>query len=1083
MFKKIKYGIRKLSVGLASIAIASMFIGVSPSVQARQQTEPSLTTHPSSNRKEANLLSISYADLTAIEQTLIRSERLIEVTEQTYILVYKPSSVSSKESHLPKTSSIEDYNLLLLGIGSLATLLFVVKKRKTTALILLLGASLVSTSSHMMSADEALQFLSLSSVTVPTSNQLTVGDIKNYDYVGYIPLSALPMDSAVRLYANKILKEEGEPRDVQPTPNPPSEPPVVTEAPPTPPVVSEPKDEQPPTPPVVTEAPPAPPAVSEPKDEKPSVPPVVTEAPPAPPAVSEPKDEKPSVPPVVTEAPPAPPSDSKPKDEAPSIPPVVTEAPPVDSEPKDEQPPTPPVVTEEPPKPPVDSETTEDESVSPDDPKLRLETIERVMDSYKNLDYHSEEIYRAAGYRNKRPDYSHLDSLQLQDSFERVKQTLDLVIPMLIDSTPSDMALQEKEEYLLTHKASILLGLAYLDRWYSIPLSEQRLLKDTVLEYVKHSSESLPIWLVTLGNQSIDDPYLPENTAHLFESRFAKVTNAPTIYEFLKQEVAIYQPQTSLNDWFKQTSKAYIAEKQPQSVPMNIEIVERLNQLNLQNFYLPLLTMTEPSIYIIPTATTLTFGDMATYVEESLEQVDSTAYANKMEELKQLIDKHAQYQTDHIDVWYRLAKEGVKKRLMNGSVVVFDSLLQQTTKQWAAKTGPTSTRAVREVLAPSGRYHHRTPNADAFSNGDLIQFSETPILRDDLSQGGSIWTHELVHALEDTVYLGGHGLRPGVGQESYAEGLFQTVRDRNAGSIGLNLYSTLTTDEKKRLSTVNTSPSRFQNSQDLKEYMHRLFDVLYVLDLAEGNALLQTSELGRNHLIGRMIGVKDPDTNHHTDQVVEASDVNKQLRTIDDLIDNQIVIKRHDFRGKVSIIRGPSADRNTYVSVPLFSPMFGLLENPNGASGGYTFRRTAFELLAHKGYEEGMIPYISDQYAAQAKSEGIELSDQYIVSQIFKDDPTINSLSDFKKAMFREREAKVSSLKPITITYENQPVTLQNFSDIEHHMKEALRKDSIRMWRTQGEAAGHVYQLKLAIFKAYFEDTKEFQESIFLSDN
>lgn len=588
---------------------------------------------------------------------------------------------------------------------------------------------------------------------------------------------------------------------------------------------------------------------------------------------------------------------------------------------------------------------------------------------------------------------------------------------------------------------------------------------------------------MTLGNQSIEDPYLPENAAHLFESRFAKVTNAPTIYEFLKKEVAIYQPQTSLNDWFKQTSKAYIAEKQPQSVPMNIEIVERLNQLNLQNFYLPLLTMTEPSIYIIPTATTLTFGDMATYVEESLEQVDSTAYANKIEELKQLIDKHAQYQTDHIDVWYRLARESVKKRLMNGSVVVFDSLLQQNTKQWAAKTGPTSTRAVREVLAPSGRYHHRTPNADAFSNGDLIQFSETPILRDDLSQGGSIWTHELVHALEDTVYLGGHGLRPGVGQESYAEGLFQTVRDRNAGSIGLNLYSTLTPDEKKRLSTVNTSPSRFQNSQDLKEYMHRLFDVLYVLDLAEGNALLQTSEIGRNHLIGRMIGVKDPDTNHHTDQVVEASDVNKQLRTIDDLIDNQIVIKRHDFRGKVSIIRGPSADRNTYVSVPLFSPMFGLLENPNGASGGYTFRRTAFELLAHKGYEEGMIPYISDQYAAQAKSEGIELSDQYIVSQIFKDDPTINSLSDFKKAMFREREAKVSSLKPITITYENQPVNLQHFSDIEHHMKEALRKDSIRMWRTQGEAAGHVYQLKLAIFKAYFEDTKEFQESIFLSDN
>ena len=34
------------------------------------------------------------------------------------------------------------------------------------------------------------------------------------------------------------------------------------------------------------------------------------------------------------------------------------------------------------------------------------------------------------------------------------------------------------------------------------------------------------------------------------------------------------------------------------------------------------------------------------------------------------------------------------------------------------------------------------------------------------------------------------------------------------------------------------------------------------------------------------------------------------------------------------------------------------------------FRKTAYELLAEKGYQDGFLPYVSNQYAEEAKRNG-----------------------------------------------------------------------------------------------------------------
>lgn len=92
------------------------------------------------------------------------------------------------------------------------------------------------------------------------------------------------------------------------------------------------------------------------------------------------------------------------------------------------------------------------------------------------------------------------------------------------------------------------------------------------------------------------------------------------------------------------------------------------------------------------------------------------------------------------------------------------------------------------------------------------------------------------------------------------------------------------------------------------------------------------------------------------------------------------------------------------------------------------FRKTAFELLAAKGWENGFIPYVSNQYQKQAKADNRELSDAYIFEKIWGDQYA--NYAEFKKAMFNEWIAKKDSLRPITITYNQKQVTITSYAEL-----------------------------------------------------
>ena len=93
-----------------------------------------------------------------------------------------------------------------------------------------------------------------------------------------------------------------------------------------------------------------------------------------------------------------------------------------------------------------------------------------------------------------------------------------------------------------------------------------------------------------------------------------------------------------------------------------------------------------------------------------------------------------------------------------------------------------------------------------------------------------------------------------------------------------------------------------------------------------------------------------------------------KLNSFDSLIENDVITRRGYENDNDNTFK-----RNGYYTIKLFSPIYAALSNNEGTPGDLMGRRMAFELLAAKGYKEGMVPYISNQYEKDAKAAGSKI--------------------------------------------------------------------------------------------------------------
>ena len=728
--------------------------------------------------------------------------------------------------------------------------------------------------------------------------------------------------------------------------------------------------------------------------------------------------------------------------------------------------------------------------------------VTAVLNDLKSVQYNSDSVRKVLDISND----IKLTELYLDEQFDKTKANIEDSLSKLLSA---DAAVAENNnkiidnyviEKIKNNKEALLLGLTYLERWYNFKYDNASA-KDLVLYYLdffgKSNSSALDN-VIELGKSGFNN-LLAKNNVITYNVLLSKNYGTESLFKALEGYRKVFLPNVSNNDWFKKQSKAYIVEEKSnikevrekqseQGTEYSIGVYDRLTSPSwkYQSMVLPLLTLPEEKmVFMIANISTIGFGAYDRY--RSLEYP-------KGEKLNKFVEDNAKESAkrfrDHYDYWYKILDDKNKEKLYR-SVLVYDAFRFGTDEMEDKTTYQanfeTNHPAIKHFFGPAGNNVVHNKHG-AYATGDAFYYMSYRMLD---KSGAVTYTHEMTHNSDREIYLGGYGRRSGLGPEFYAKGLLQAPDHPDDPTITIN--SVLKYDEAENANRlqVEDPTQRFSSAEDLHKYMHNMFDVIYMLEYLEGKAVAKLNVNQKNDLLRKVENKfkRDQDGNDvYATNVVRRltmDEINK-LNSFDSLIENDIITSRG--------YKDQEYMRNGYYTINLFSPIYSALSGEKGTPGDLMGRRMAFELLAAKGYQEGMVPYISNQYEKEAKDRGSKINsygkeiglvtDDLVLEKVFN--KKYASWKDFKRDMYRERENKFSKLNRVNFFNPNEPwgrqrnVTISDISVLERMIEEAVQADAEDdVAKLYPDTNSRVLKLKKAIFKAYLDKTKDFRTSIF----
>ena len=702
-----------------------------------------------------------------------------------------------------------------------------------------------------------------------------------------------------------------------------------------------------------------------------------------------------------------------------------------------------------------------------------------------------------------------LDELYLDTAFEQVKTKLseELRKVLAMDksiNTEGDVVADYVTQKIRANKEAFLLGLTYLNRWYNINYDKTNVkdLSAYKFDFFGNHKTSTLDTIIALGQSGFEN--LKAKNNHLaYDNSLSEATGKRGLFNYLESYRQLFLPDKTNNEWLKTNTKAYIVESKSDVAEArqlqdaaegkskySVGVYDKITADNWEHkgMLLPLLTMTEKGVYVISNMSTVSMGAYDRYRLDANNRVRTDA--ELVEYVEDRVRKSAEWQRDHYDFWYKILSPESKDKLFR-SVLVYDgfSLVDKDGKRYWAPANDKKSLAMQEFFGPAGKWYP-SKGYNAYATGSVTHFDAARLLED---YGNSVYTHEMTHNSDGSIYFEGYGRREGLGAELYARGLLQSTPSPNEPTITLNTLFKTDKDSKTRMHTYNFK-ERVQNAADLQHYVHGMFDMIYTLDYLEGTSMVKQSDTAKLQWFRKMenyyITDKYGKQTHAGNQTrsFTAEEI-KKLTSFESLIDNDVITRRENKDSG-------QYPRNGYLSLSLFSPIYSALSNPNGAPGDVMFRRTAYELLAAKGYHEGFVPYVSGKFSEEAAAEGKTtwdgwlrrdvglVTDQKVLENVFKGEYA--SWAAFKKAMYQERIDQLTKLKPITIEYElrnpssTKQVTIRSYAEMQKLMDEAVAEDVRNITNaTNRVEASWVNLLKKKIYNAYLRETDDFRQSIF----
>ena len=730
--------------------------------------------------------------------------------------------------------------------------------------------------------------------------------------------------------------------------------------------------------------------------------------------------------------------------------------------------------------------------------------INRVKNDLNTVQYNPTALKNLLGIS----DNVKLTELYLDEQFAKTKEHLTETLKKLLSAdaavTGNNSAIDNYiVDKIKRNKEALMLGLTYLERWYGFKFDKASA-KDLLMfhmDFFGKGNTSPLDTIIELGKSGYNN-LLAKNNVVTYNALLTNNYSTKDLFSALEVYRKAFAPHQTNNEWFKSQTKALIVEEKS-NIPevkanqekvgskYSIGVYDRItsDSWKYRNMVLPLLTLPERSVFVISTISSLGFGAYDRYRNK-----DHQASGDLNSFVEKSAHETAERQRDHYDYWYRiLDKEGREKLYRN--ILLYDAYKfgddHTNGKAQTVSDFDSPNPAMKHFFGPVGNKVGHNGHG-AYATGDAVYYMGYRMLDKD---GAITYTHEMTHDSDQDIYLGGYGRRSGLGPEFFAKGLLQAPDHPNDATITINsILKHLKSDSKEgeRLQILDPT-TRFKDATDLQKYVHNMFDVVYMLEYLEGQSVVNKLSVYEKMNTLRKIEnkfVKDPDGNNvYATNVVRdlTAEEAEKLHSFNDLIENNIISSREYALGEY--------ERNGYFTIKLFAPIYAALSNDDGTPGDLMGRRMAYELLAAKGFKDGMVPYISNQFEPDArannktitsygKTKGL-VTDKLVLQKLFNS--KYDTWSDFKKAMYKERQEKFSKLNKVTFNDTSKSwtsfatKTTSNIDELQQLMNEAVRKDTeTPHWNNYNpETDSAVHKLKRAIFKAYLDQTDDFRSSIF----
>ena len=719
--------------------------------------------------------------------------------------------------------------------------------------------------------------------------------------------------------------------------------------------------------------------------------------------------------------------------------------------------------------------------------KDRSTLAKELTSILKTVDLQSDGVYRILDDQTTSLDKK-VEAVQnwyLEESFAEVKAQLGTLVDKLLtnldyqwnDSPASMASLKQKVQ---DHQSAIMLGLAYLNRYYGIRFADYNL-KELMLFKPDFYGQNVDILdrLIELGSR--ESNLKGDQTHETFARVLAKGTKTEDLHDFLDYNRQLLTTDKDMNDWFVNATKGHVyiverASKNQEIANRKHRAYDNLNNWLHRNMILPLLNVKKAQMFLISNYNTITFGS----ADKSGKTID---------QMKADIDLVADRQLTYLDFWYRLAADDVKDRMVKSDFNVATPVWEGYrvdgrgwVERYGHTTGMVDYAPIREVFGPAGRYY-KDNKLGAYASiypkinaRDAVHFVEIDMMSE---YGLSVYTHETTHVNDRIVYLGGYKHREGTYVEAYAQGMLQSPAEEGHqgeyGALGINMAYMRPNDGDQ---WYNPDPTKLQTRQQIDHYMKGYNEALMLLDYLEGERVLAKNDLALKKAwfskMTKQMRHQDQDNKllapNQWDYVRPLTDeeAKTQLNSVDDLIKHNIITNRH-YQGTYR----PEELKTAYVNVKMVDAIYGG-NTSQGAPGALSFKHNAFRMWGYYGYENGFLGYASNKYKDEALSEGRDtLGDDFIIQKISKG--KFQNLEEWKKAWFDDIIAKA---KRGIHSFEIDGQQIDSYEKLQDLFDQAVETD-YRNFKYGGSVANYTVALKKKVFQKLLQVTDAFSSELF----